>query len=223
MSEADRALYGPVHRPASTRVGEYCVLGCPKEARLQQVMQGEQPGPGSPVTLGERCLLFHHVTFYEGVELGDDCVVEDRVRVGYDCGIGAGSRLMYGAYVCDRVQIGAQARIAGFICDGVVIGDRSTVMGELVHAYTQPHRGWWEVDEPAPVIEDDVVVGYGAKIVGGVRIGAGSYVAAGATVTRDVPGKHVVIRHNLRTPLSEWCGRGLGATSTTAIDSAFSG
>jgi len=49
------------------------------------------------VTLGERCVLFQHVTFYEGVQLGADCVVEDRVRVGYDCRIGIGSRLMYGA------------------------------------------------------------------------------------------------------------------------------
>lgn len=207
--EMDRSLYGPVTIPASSQVGEHCVIGCPKEARLFKVQAGEEIGRGAPVIIGERCLLFHHVTVYEGVQLGDDCVVEDRVRVGYGSHIGAGSRLMYGAYVCDRVQIGVEARIAGFICDGTTIGERSTVMGQLVHEYTRPHEGWWQVDEPSPVIEHDVVIGYGATVVGGVRIGPYSYVAAGAVVTTDVPSGRVVVGINVQTPITDWTGRRL--------------
>jgi acetyltransferase-like isoleucine patch superfamily enzyme len=37
------------------------------------------------------------------------------------------------------------------------------------------------------VIEDDVWIGAGAKILAGVRIGRGAIVGAGAVVTRDVP------------------------------------
>jgi acetyltransferase-like isoleucine patch superfamily enzyme len=133
-------------------------------------------------------------------------VVEDRVRVGYDSSVGDRTRLVYGAYVCDRVTIGADARVAGLVCDGSVIGDGSTVMGRLVHEYTRPHEDWWEVDEEPPVIEADTVVGYGAHVVGGVRIGPRSYVAAGAVVTRDVPPEHVVTGVNVLTPASEWNG-----------------
>ena len=48
---------------------------------------------GEPVTVGERCLLANHVVFYEGVRIGDDCVIEDRVRIGYNSTIGARARL----------------------------------------------------------------------------------------------------------------------------------
>jgi acetyltransferase-like isoleucine patch superfamily enzyme len=193
-------------------VGEHCVLGCPRETRLRE----EQSRPGSgeagkPVKIGERCLLFNHVVAYEGVHIGEGCVVEDRVRIGYESRIGPETRLAYGAYICDRVTIGARARVAGFVCDGSLIGDRSTMMGKLVHEYSSPHDDWWEVDEPAPVIEPDTVVGYGACVVGGVRIGPRAYIAAGAVVTKDVRPEHVVTGVNVQTPAAQWPGRRLQA------------
>lgn len=204
------SLYAPVHVDDSTVVGEHCVLGYPKEARLRAEQQ--KPGSaliGKPVAVGPNCLIANHVVVHEGVQIGADCVIEDRVRIGYNSTIGERTRIVYGAYVCDRVTIGADACVAGFVCDGTTIGDRSTVMGELVHEYTHPHEGWWEVDEAPPVIEADSVVGYGARVVGGVRIGPRSYVAAGAVVTKDVPPEHVVTGVNVQTPAEQWPGRRL--------------
>src|SRR5262245_39784576 len=126
-------LYGPVRVAATASIGEQCTLGFPKEARIHALQANRTVELGSPVEVGDNCLLFNQVILYEGVTIGSGCVIEDRVRIGYDCRIGAGSRLMYGAYVCDRVQIGAEARIAGFVCDGSWIGDRTTVIGNLVH------------------------------------------------------------------------------------------
>ena len=37
------------------------------------------------------------------------------------------------------------------------------------------------------IVDDDVWIGYGAKIMSGVHIGQGAVVAAGAVVTKDVP------------------------------------
>ncbi|NKQ58825.1 acetyl/acyl transferase [Amycolatopsis sp. K13G38] len=204
------SLYAPVNLDSSSIVGEHCVLGYPKEARLR----AEQQNPGSSligdqVTVGPKCLLANHIVIYEGVQIGADCVIEDRVRIGYNSVIGDRTRIVYGAYVCDRVTIGVDATVAGFICDGTTIGDRSTVMGELVHEYTRPHEGWWDVDEEPPVIEADSVVGYGARVVGGVRIGPRSYVAAGAVVTKDVPPECVVTGVNVQTPAEQWKGRRL--------------
>ncbi|MGH8903510.1 MAG: acyltransferase [Egibacteraceae bacterium] len=191
-------------------MGEHCTLGYPKEARLRA--EQERPGsaaPGEPVAIGERCIIFNLVVIYEGVRVGKGCVIEDRVRIGYDSRIGAGSRLVYGAYLCDRVTIGCDTRIAGFVCDGTVIGDRSTVMGQLVHEHSRPHEDWWLVDEAAPVIESDTVVGYGACVVGGIRIGPRSYVASGAVVTKDVPTEHIVTGINQHTPAAAWRGKRL--------------
>jgi acetyltransferase-like isoleucine patch superfamily enzyme len=201
------SLYAPVHIDASSVVGEHCVFGYPKEERLRAEQQ--KPGSaliGKPVAVGPDCLVANQVVVHEGVQIGAGCVIEDRVRIGYDSTIGERTRIVYGAYVCDRVTIGADATVAGFICDGTTIGDRSTVMGELVHEYTRPHEGWWDVDEEPPVIEADSVVGYGARVVGGVRIGPRSYVAAGAVVTKDVPPEHVVTGVNVHTPAAQWRG-----------------
>jgi acetyltransferase-like isoleucine patch superfamily enzyme len=204
------SLYAPLDIDASSIVGQHCVFGYPKEERLR----AEQRRPGSPlvgkpVVVGPDCLVGNHVVVHEGVQVGSDCVIEDRVRVGYDSTIGERTRIVYGAYLCDRVTVGADATVAGFICDGTTIGDRSTVMGELVHEYTRPHEGWWEVDEEPPVIEADSVVGYGARVVGGVRIGPRSYVAAGAVVTKDVPPEHIVTGVNIHTPAAQWTGHRL--------------
>ena len=204
------SLYAPVTIAPSSVVGEHCTLGYPKEARLRaEQQQSGSAVTGEPVTVGERCLLANQVVLYEGVRIGDDCVIEDRVRIGYHSMIGERTRVGYGAYVCDRVTIGTDACVAGFVCDGTTIHDRSTVMGELVHEYTCPHLGWWEIDEEPPVIEADSVVGYGARVVGGVRIGPRSYVAAGAVVTKDVPPEHVVTGVNVRTPATQWRGNRL--------------
>lgn len=203
-------LYSPVRVDSSSAIGQYCVLGYPKEERLRAEQQ--KPGSaliGEPVTVGPNCLVANHVVIHEGVQIGADCTIEDRVRIGYNSTVGERTRIVYGAYVCDRVTIGADACVAGFVCDGTTIGDRSTVMGELVHEYTRPHEGWWEVDEEPPLIEADSVVGYGARVVGGVRIGPRSYVAASAVVTKDVPPEHVVTGVNIQTPAEQWQGRRL--------------
>jgi serine O-acetyltransferase len=47
--------------------------------------------------------------------------------------------------------------------------------------------------QKAPVIEDDVVVSAGAIILGGVTIGRGAHIGAGAVVIKDVPAGMVAV------------------------------
>ncbi len=42
-------------------------------------------------------------------------------------------------------------------------------------------------DNGCPVIEDDVVIGCGARVLGPIRIGKGAYIGANAVVLTDVP------------------------------------
>ena len=86
--------------------------------------------------------------------------------------IGKGSELKHsglGTVVHPRAIIGERVRIN----PGVVIGGRSG------------HK-------PVPVIEDDVEIGVGAKVLGPVRVGRGAVVGANAVVLHDVPAGVVV-------------------------------
>jgi acetyltransferase-like isoleucine patch superfamily enzyme len=176
-------------------VGEYCVLGSRAEARLNSTTE-------SVGLMGDGSVLGNFVSLYEGVKLQGNVVVEDNVRIGYDTLVGFGTRIMYGAFICDRVQIGTESRIAGFVCDTTVIGDGCTSMGTLVHAYSDPAADWWGPDEASPVLQDGACVGMGALVVGGVTIGTGAYVAAGAIVTKNVPANTLVTGVDRHRPRS---------------------
>lgn len=210
LSMIDLNLYGTVSAADDVVIGEGVVLGAPKEQRVI-----DRTGPGEPVRIGPGALLMHYVIVYEGTSIGAGCFLDDRVRVGYGCHIGDRCRLTHGAYLGDRVRVEADCVVAGFVCDGTYVGAGCTVMGRLVHQYSHPHLGWWGPDEAAPVIQQATVVGFGAVVVGGVRIGPRSYVAAGAIVTRDVPEGHIVTGINVATPASLWTGSRLSDLIST--------
>ena len=63
-------------------------------------------------------------------------------------------------------------------------------------------------ENAAPVIEDDVYIGAGAKIIGNVRVGRGAIVGANAVVTRDVPPYSTVVGGNRITSSGQRCDAG---------------
>jgi serine O-acetyltransferase len=77
-----------------------------------------------------------------------------------------------------------------FIHRNALIGSRVTVMQQVTIGNKHPS------DPAAPVIEDNVCIGAGAKILGGLRVGHGATVGANAVVTRDVPSHCTVVGVN---------------------------
>jgi serine O-acetyltransferase len=96
-----------------------------------------------------------------------------------------------------RTRIGPGARIDhgwGMVINAAaVIGSNVT----LFHGVTLGQRDRIAEDgtrsTAAPVIEDEVWIGPHAVIVGGITVGRGSRIAAGAFVTQDVPAHSLVI------------------------------
>jgi len=87
--------------------------------------------------------------------------------------LGKGVRLNYsglGTVIHARAVIGNNVEVG----PGVVIGGRSKL---------------YEV----PVIEDDVQIGVGAKVLGPIRVGRGAVIGANAVVLHDVPAGAVVV------------------------------
>jgi len=88
--------------------------------------------------------------------------------------IGRGFRLMHGI----GTVIGNLSRIGKncVIYQQVTIGTNDALHGKIEY----------------PVIEDEVIVYAGAKVLGGVRVGRGAIIAANAVVVKDVPERAVV-------------------------------
>jgi acetyltransferase-like isoleucine patch superfamily enzyme len=120
--------------------------------------------------------------------------------LGIAFGPGAGVHL--GCYVwyytprkvrLDGVSIGANSRINRDcmldIRGGLKIGENVSVSPEvaIVTAAHDPFDPEFRVHLEPVVIEDHVWIGMRATILGGVTLGRGCVVAAGAVVTRDVP------------------------------------
>ena len=106
-----------------------------------------------------------------GAWIAPGAVVAGRVELGPDASV------WFGAVIrgdMDRVSIGARSNIQdGAVChqdtdQPLVVGERCTVGHRaVIHGCT---------------LEDDVLVGMGAVILNGARVGRGSLVAAGALV-----------------------------------------
>lgn len=100
---------------------------------------------------------------------------------------------------------------------GVVIGETAVIGDDvtLFHQVTLGSVGWWHGDSAGgrrhPVLEDGVVVGANASILGAVTVGARSIIGAQSLVLKNVPANSRVVapvgltepaqRHRARTQL----------------------
>jgi len=99
-----------------------------------------------------------------------------------------------------KLVIGADLPASACIGGGLVLDhggkgvmlNEHLVIGTGVTIYHQVTIGWKEVrdrhlEHPVPVIGDNVVIGAGAKVLGGITVGNGAIIGANAVVLIDVP------------------------------------
>jgi serine O-acetyltransferase len=96
--------------------------------------------------------------------------------------------IVYGLEIGNEVQLGEGIDFVhpiGIVIGGnAVIGNRVRFMGNNTVG-TAKENGY-------PIIEDDVTVGAGARILGPITVGRGSVIGANSVVVRDVPPDSVV-------------------------------
>ena len=100
------------------------------------------------------------------------------------------SRLLTGIEIHPGAVIGSR-----FFIDhgmGVVIGETSVIGNDctLYHGVTLGGTSWKQ-GKRHPTLENKVVVGAGAKILGPITIGSGAKIGSNAVVVKDIP-KNVV-------------------------------
>lgn len=126
------------------------------------------------VRIGKNCLIGDGVHIREDVVIGDNCIV------GIGCKIGARTEINNFTRVMDLTNVASDAYLGEhvFIGPGVMMGN-DNAMGR------DKEKGGF--DFTGPYIEDWVTVGMNANLLPSTRIGKDTIVAAGSTVTKEIP------------------------------------
>jgi len=122
------------------------------------------------VTVGDGFSTGHHALVRSGTTAGDDVLVGTHAVLDGDLELGSRVRLQTGVYLPQRTTVG----------DDVFFGPHAVVTND-------PYPVRERSELVGATVEDGVSVGANATVLPGVTLGEGSFVAAGAVVTDDVP------------------------------------
>ncbi len=127
---------------------------------------------------GTRIWAFAHVM--QGAKIGSDCNIGDHVFIESGAVIGNGVTIKNGVSVWDGVTIGDGSFIGP---NAVFTNDLNPRSPRLEYVRNRYASNTWL--KPT-CIEEGVTIGANATIICGIHLGAYSFVAAGAVITRDV-------------------------------------
>lgn len=152
---------------------------------------------GGRTTVGARCRI-HAGARITDSSIGDDvtvldgCIIVDsRVAAGVSLGpyahLRPGTDVMEGAHIGNFVELkktrfgrGSKAGHLTYLGDAIVGDGVNVGAGTITCNYDGEKK-------QVTVIEDEVFVGSDSQLIAPVTIGTGAYVAAGSSVTEDVP------------------------------------
>lgn len=149
----------------------------PTAAEWLEIEGGSVIGPHAIVYGGTRigagCLIGDHASVREGCDIGPGCIIGRHVTVNYNVCMDRAVRLQDFTHITGNCSIGAES----FFGVGIVTSNDRRVDLDDYHfpGANPPHFG------------SRVMVGSGANVLAGVRIGDGALIGAGALVVKDVP------------------------------------
>src|SRR5690349_1177969 len=168
---------------AGMHVDTSAVLGYPPArdcARDLEIGPGAYVRSGSTIYLGsrigDRFQTGHNVVVREECTIGDDVSIWSNTVIDYGCRIGNRVKIHSNCYIAQYTDIGDDAFLAPGVC----------VANDLYPG--QPRSA---AVMSGPSIGPGAQIGVNVTLLPFVRIGAGSLIGAGATVTRDVPDRTV--------------------------------
>jgi bifunctional UDP-N-acetylglucosamine pyrophosphorylase / glucosamine-1-phosphate N-acetyltransferase len=136
-----------------------------------------------------------------------DAQLEDSVSVGPFAHLRPGSVLRRKAKVGNFVEMkktelgeGAKASHLSYLGDARIGKDVNIGAGTITCNYDGYHK--FET-----VIEDEVFIGSDTQLVAPVKVGRGSVIAAGTTITQDVPPNSLAISRTVQTNRVGWASK----------------
>jgi bifunctional UDP-N-acetylglucosamine pyrophosphorylase / glucosamine-1-phosphate N-acetyltransferase len=192
MSEARRLLDAGVTLADPARIDVRGTLACARDVSIDVncIFEGTVT-LGRGVRIGANCIL-KDVTVGDGTEIKPFTLVEEaaigaRARIGPYARIRPGTELDDDVHVGNFVEVkasrlgrGSKANHLAYVGDSTVGRDCNIGAGTITCNYDGAYKH-------RTVIEDDVHIGSDVQLIAPVTVGKGATVAAGATITDDVP------------------------------------
>jgi bifunctional UDP-N-acetylglucosamine pyrophosphorylase/glucosamine-1-phosphate N-acetyltransferase len=175
-------------------------------------------GPGvmleGRTSIGARCRI-HAGARLTNATLGDDVTILDRSIV-IESTVAAGASVGPFAHIRPASVIGEHARVGNFVeLKKTTLGRRSkanhlaylgdATIGDDVNVgagtITCNYDG---VNKSQTILEDGVFIGSDTQLIAPVRVGKGAYVAAGSSITEDVPADALAIARGRQQNKAGW-------------------
>lgn len=181
----DTVIYPYTWLEGTTKIGEDCQIG--PNVRLTNVRIGNTAE--LQFVYGHDCEVQDNVVIGPYVHLRPDTVIGDNVKIGNfvevkNSHVGTGSKLPHLSYIGDS-DIGSSVNIG---CGCITVN----------YDGKKKHR---------TIIEDNAFVGCNSNMVAPVTIGAGAYIGAGSTITKDVPGDDLGIARAKQKNIEGWAAK----------------
>jgi len=181
----DTVIYPFTWLEGNTSIGKGCEIG--PNTRIQNSSIGEN------TTLhfiyAHDCQIGNHVTVGPYVHLRPKTVLADGVKIGNfvevkNSQVGAGSKIPHLSYIGDT-DMGAGINIG---CGTVTVN----YDGKNKHRTT---------------VEDGAFIGCNSNLVAPVTVGKGAYVAAGSTITKNVPSSALGVARARQSNIEGWVNK----------------
>ncbi len=181
--------------PSTTYISADAIIGSDTVLQPGCMIEGKS-------VIGEDCMIGPNSHIVDS-EIGNATTIHSSVvlqsKVGHETAVGPFAHLRPASSLGDHVKVGNFVEVKkshlgnhtkvshlSYIGDAEV-GDNCNIgCGTITVNYDGQNKF-------QTVIEDDVFVGCNSNLVAPVTLGAGSFIAAGSTVTKDVPGDALAI------------------------------
>lgn len=170
------------------------------------VLQGE-------TQVGEDCTLYPNCRL-NNARVGDGSTVESSVLL--NCSVGCGTTVGPNAYLRPGAQVGDHCRIGDFVeIKNSVIGDGTKVSHLTYVGDADLGKGinlgcgvvfsnYDGKNKYRSSVGDGAFIGCNVNLVSPVHVGEDAYIAAGSTITKDVPAGALAIARSRQGNLSGW-------------------
>jgi bifunctional UDP-N-acetylglucosamine pyrophosphorylase/glucosamine-1-phosphate N-acetyltransferase len=164
---------------------------------------------GPDVTIGAGTVIYPNTVIEGQVTIGKDCVIESSYirdsKIGDEVTIGPFAHIRNQSVIKDKVRIGNFVEVKKSTLDDGVKAAHLTYLGDsLIGKQVNIGCGTITVNydgtlKHQTVIEANAFIGSNVNLIAPITIGAGAKIAAGSTITEDVPADSLAIARTRQT------------------------